>query len=133
MAARDEAALEAARSFDAGLVERLREGQDAAFQELFARYRTLVYSIAVRLLNDRSDADDVCQEVFLAVHRRIGSLRAPEKPGPYPLTAVYLYGTEKSTLLGYTTNAVGRKEVRGGLGGASGRVLFTPVKQIRVR
>ena len=60
------------------------------------------------------------------------TLRAPALPGIYPLSAVYLYGTEKSSLLGYTTNAVGWKEVRGGLGGGSGRVLFAPVKQVVV-
>jgi hypothetical protein len=60
------------------------------------------------------------------------TLRAPERPGIYPLSAVYFYGTEKSSLLGYTTNAVGWKEVRGGLGGGSGRVLFAPVKQLVV-
>jgi hypothetical protein len=61
------------------------------------------------------------------------SLRAPDRPGSYPLAAVYLYGTEKSTLLGYTTNAAGWKEVRGGLSGGSGRVRFTPVQQITVQ
>jgi hypothetical protein len=61
------------------------------------------------------------------------TLRAPAQPGSYPLAAAYLYGTEKSTLLGYTTNAVGQKEVRGGLGGGSGRVMFTKVQQIRVQ
>ena len=60
------------------------------------------------------------------------SLRAPDRPGSYPLSASYWYGTEKSTLLGYTENAVGQKEVRGGFGGGSGRVMFTPVQQIQV-
>ena len=62
----------------------------------------------------------------------IFTLQAPDRPGSYPLAAGYLYGTEKSTVLGYKTNAVGWKEVRGGLGGGSGRVLFTPVKSIAV-
>jgi len=61
------------------------------------------------------------------------TLRAPDRPGSYPLAAVYLYGTEKSSVLGYTTNAVGQKSVRGGFGGGSGRVLFTPVQEIRVQ
>lgn len=61
------------------------------------------------------------------------TLRAPDRPGTYPLAATYLYGTEKSTLLGFTTNAMGRKEVRGGLSGGSGRVLFTPVTSIVVK
>jgi hypothetical protein len=59
-------------------------------------------------------------------------LRAPDRPGSYPMAAVFLYGTEKSSVLGYTTNAVGWQEVRGGLGGGSGRLLFTPVEQIVV-
>lgn len=61
------------------------------------------------------------------------TLRAPDRPGSYPLAAAYWYGTEKSTLLGYTENAVGWKEVRGGLGGGSGRVMFTPVQSIEVK
>lgn len=61
------------------------------------------------------------------------TLRAPDRPGTYPLAAAYWYGTEKSTLLGYKTDPMGRKEVRGGFGGGSGRVLFTPVAQIEVR
>ena len=65
--------------------------------------------------------------------RVVFTLRAPDRPGRYPLAAVYLYGTEKSTLLGFTTNALGRKEVRGGLAGGSGRVLFTPVQTIEVK
>jgi hypothetical protein len=61
------------------------------------------------------------------------TLRAPDRPGTYPLAAAYFYGTEKSTVLGYTTNALGDEEVRGGYGGGSGRILFTDVKQIQVQ
>lgn len=61
------------------------------------------------------------------------TLRAPDRPGSYPLAASYWYGTEKSTLLGYTENALGRKEVRGGVTGASGRVMFSKVHQITVK
>ena len=61
------------------------------------------------------------------------TLRAPDRPGSYPLAASYWYGTEKSTLLGYKTNAMGQKEVRGGFDGGSGRLLFTDVSQILVQ
>ncbi|MBW2267811.1 MAG: hypothetical protein JRH16_04480 [Deltaproteobacteria bacterium] len=60
------------------------------------------------------------------------TLRAPTRPGQYPLAAAYLYGTEKSTILGYTTNALGWKEPRGGMGGPSGRVLFSDLYAIEV-
>jgi len=65
--------------------------------------------------------------------RVVFTLRAPDRPGSHPLAAAYFYGTEKSSVLGYTTNAIGRKEVRGGLGGGSGRLLFTPVQTIEVK
>ena len=68
---------------------------------------------------------DAAQVVF--------TLRAPDRPGSYPLSAAYFYGTEKSTLLGYTTNALGYKVVRGGLAGGSGRVMFAPVQNIDVK
>jgi len=61
------------------------------------------------------------------------TLRAPDRPGSYPLAAVYLYGTEKASVLGYTTSSLGDKEVRGGFDGGSGRILFTPVQQIQVQ
>jgi hypothetical protein len=61
------------------------------------------------------------------------TLRAPDRPGTYPLAASYLYGTEKSTVLGYTTDPSGLEQPRGGLGGGSGRVLFSEVVQIQVQ
>lgn len=60
------------------------------------------------------------------------TLRAPSAPGRYPLAASYWYGTEKASPLGYTVDPIRGKLTRGGFGGASGRVLFTPVRQIEV-
>jgi len=65
--------------------------------------------------------------------RVVYTLRAPAAAGSYPLAASYWYGTEKSSVLGYTTNSMGRKEVRGGFGGGSGRILFSDVLQIEVK
>jgi hypothetical protein len=63
----------------------------------------------------------------------IFTLRAPDRPGTYPLAAAYFYGTEKSSVLGYTTNEFGYKLPRGSYLGGSGRVRFTPLQQIEVR
>jgi hypothetical protein len=60
-------------------------------------------------------------------------LRAPTKPGSHPLVASYWYGTEKGSPLGYTTDPVMGKQVRGGFTGASGRVLFSDVHSIVVQ
>jgi RNA polymerase sigma-70 factor (ECF subfamily) len=60
---------------DLRLVEALRDGVDRAYEELLTRFQQPVYTLAVRLLNDPSEAADVVQEVFLKVFRNIGSFR----------------------------------------------------------
>jgi RNA polymerase sigma-70 factor (ECF subfamily) len=60
---------------DLRLVEALREGSDGAYEELLARFQQPAYTLALRLLNDQSEACDVVQEVFLKVFRNIGNFR----------------------------------------------------------
>lgn len=62
----------------------------------------------------------------------IWTLRAPDEPGSYPLSAAYWYGTEKASPLGTYEHPVRGTQVRGGGGGHSGRILFAPVKRIAV-
>ena len=68
-----------------------------------------------------------------AESRVIWTLQAPDKPGDYPLVGAYFYGTEKASPLGYKTNPLGFKQVRGGLGGGSGRVKFSDAHVITVK
>lgn len=56
---------------DADLIEKCQQGDDDAFQELVARYRTRVASIAYQVLGNYEDARDVSQEVFIKLHRGI--------------------------------------------------------------
>src|SRR6186713_3092627 len=57
------------------LIERCRTGDDIAFGELVDRYKNLVYGMVYRMVNDRSVADDLAQEVFLKVHRGLPYFR----------------------------------------------------------
>ena len=45
------------------------DGQLDALQELYDRYRTMAYSIALRITTDPSQAEDVVQDAFLGVWR----------------------------------------------------------------
>ena len=60
---------------DLRLIESLREGTEAAYEELLSRFQQPVYTLALRLLDDPSEACDVVQEVFLKVFRNIGNFR----------------------------------------------------------
>ena len=60
---------------DLHLVDSLREGSERAYEELLIRFQQPVYALALRLLDDPSEACDVVQEVFLKVFRNVGSFR----------------------------------------------------------
>jgi RNA polymerase sigma-70 factor, ECF subfamily len=57
------------------LIERCRSGDDDAFAELVDRYKKLVYALVSRMVPDRSQADDLAQEVFVKVHRGLPYFR----------------------------------------------------------
>jgi len=50
---------------DSNLVQRTAEGDYLAFKESFDRRSTLVFSIALKILKDREEAQDVRQQVLL--------------------------------------------------------------------
>jgi RNA polymerase sigma-70 factor (ECF subfamily) len=54
---------------DAALVERLGARDGSALDELYARYGRPAYSLAFRVTGDQGFAEDVVQEVFLALWR----------------------------------------------------------------
>jgi len=58
---------------DEALVARAKEGDLTALEELFNRYRNQVFSLAYRMTGSPSDAEDLCQEIFLQVMRKVGS------------------------------------------------------------
>lgn len=55
---------------DEGLMARLCQGDGDALSILFRRYARLVRGIAFRILQDRSEADDLLQDLFLFVHQK---------------------------------------------------------------
>ena len=64
---------------DRPLVESLRRGEPEAFERLVLAYQHRVFSIALRMLADRGEAEEVAQEVFLRVHRSVRDFRGEAK------------------------------------------------------
>lgn len=50
---------------DAELIKHLRNGHQEALRLLYKRYSSLVYTIALKMLNSNSEAEDLTQDVFL--------------------------------------------------------------------
>lgn len=58
---------------DEELLARFRSGDDAAFEEIFRRWRGRIYRIILRFLRDRHATEDAVQDLFLKV------VSAPER------------------------------------------------------
>lgn len=53
------------------MLERLRAGENAAFGQLFSRHSAAVYRLALGLVSDRSEAEDLTAEAFFRVLQAI--------------------------------------------------------------
>src|SRR5215471_6074559 len=60
---------------DAELVERYLAGDMTAFDELMIRYERQIYRVCYRFVENRDDAMDLAQEVFIKAFEHLGSFR----------------------------------------------------------
>jgi RNA polymerase sigma-70 factor, ECF subfamily len=60
---------------DRQLVRRLKQGDEAAFRELVYTYQNRIFGLMLRMINNRQEAEDLAQEVFIIVYRAIGNYR----------------------------------------------------------
>ncbi|NDQ57826.1 MAG: sigma-70 family RNA polymerase sigma factor [Acidipila sp.] len=71
---------------DEALMLQFQQGSGEAFTELFRRYREPIYGFFRRRLQDPPRAEELAQEVFLAV------LKSSQRYEPRALFRTYLYG-----------------------------------------
>lgn len=70
------------------LIRKVSLGNRAAFQLLYVRTSAKLFGVCLRILNDRSEAEDVLQEVFVKIWRRASSFDAGKSRGITWLAAV---------------------------------------------
>lgn len=61
--------------YDAGLVKRFNNGDESAFTEIMNRYYGKILGLALNLLRNRADAEEIAQDTFLRVHRGLANFR----------------------------------------------------------
>jgi RNA polymerase sigma factor (sigma-70 family) len=66
-------------SADAGLVEQARNGDRAALEKLVLRHQAWIYNIAIRMVFQPQDAEEVTQEVLVKVITRLSTFKGDSK------------------------------------------------------
>lgn len=58
------------------LINEIKSGSEAAFETMYETYMPFIYSIAIKIVKRRQEAEDICHDVFLDF------LRSPERYDP---------------------------------------------------
>ena len=64
---------------DVQLIQRILSGDEVAFNVLVQRYQKSVHALAWRKLGDFHDAEEITQDTFLQVYKRLPTLKDPYK------------------------------------------------------
>ena len=83
-----------ARVTDGDLLQRIADGDSAAFETLYYRFARPLFGLALRMLRDRSRAEDAVQETFTAIWRSAGSYKPERGPG-----APWLYAVARNAIV----------------------------------
>lgn len=62
-------------ALDRILVDRFKNGDQAAFDEMVTRYWDRIYSMVNQLLRNQQDAEEVTQDAFIRAHRGLANFR----------------------------------------------------------
>jgi RNA polymerase sigma-70 factor (ECF subfamily) len=64
---------------DRDLVDRARAGETGAFETLVRRYQGWVFTLALRMVGDRAEAEDLAQDVFLKAYRGLRGFKGASR------------------------------------------------------
>jgi RNA polymerase sigma-70 factor, ECF subfamily len=71
------------RHGDRALVARCLADEPGAFEELYRRFAPRVFTLACRMTGSRASAEDLMQEVFLLVYRKLGGFKGEAALGTW--------------------------------------------------
>ncbi len=74
------------------LIDEILSGNKAAFRKLIEQNQRLVSHIIFRMVGDRQDREDLCQEVFVRVYRNLPNFRREAKLSTWIARIAYNIG-----------------------------------------
>ncbi len=74
---------------DSELVQQVLNGNESAFSYLVAKHQRLVLHIVGRVVQQQEDVEDICQEVFIKVFRKIRKFRGDSRLSTWIATIAY--------------------------------------------
>ncbi|MBC7189746.1 sigma-70 family RNA polymerase sigma factor [Candidatus Aerophobetes bacterium] len=64
---------------DSVLLEKSKKGDEESFRKLVEKYQSKVYSIAFAMVKNKTEAEDIMQDIFIKVYRSLGNFKGKSK------------------------------------------------------
>ncbi len=64
---------------DNEIISKVLKGNQAAYAELVEQYRNYVFTLALRIVKNREDAEEVAQDVFIKAYRHLADFKGNSK------------------------------------------------------
>ena len=74
---------------DNNYITKVLEGDRNAFAYLVDKYKTMVYSLALRLVKDREDAEEISQDAFIKAYQSLATFKGKAKFSSWLYRIVY--------------------------------------------
>ncbi len=71
------------------IIERIQKGDTNAFSFLVTKYQDVVFSIALKVLRNREDAEEMAQETFIKAYRSLSSFQGKSKFSTWLFSIAY--------------------------------------------
>ncbi len=76
-------------------IDRVLKGDHAAFGILVEKYKRMVYTVALKIMDNAADAEDIAQESFVKAYRQLHTFEGKSKFSTWLYTIVYRTAVSK--------------------------------------
>jgi RNA polymerase sigma factor (sigma-70 family) len=70
-------------------IERVKKGDSASYAFLVNKYKNMAFTVALKIVNNREDAEDIIQESFLKAYQQIHTFENKSKFSTWLYTIIY--------------------------------------------
>jgi RNA polymerase sigma-70 factor (family 1) len=103
---------------DEDLTKRLLERDELAYKEVYDRYFGIIYAFSRKILQDDDQAEDITQDIFLALFEKMGSVQITT-------LRAYLYQSVRYALIDHSRKQRSRLNYMEGLGDYYAKGVWT--------
>src|SRR6187455_2965609 len=80
---------------DNEIISRVLKGEQNAYAELVSRYQAYVFTLVLRMIKSREDAEEVAQDIFIKAYRSLADFKGASK------FSTWLYTITTTTCLSF--------------------------------